>query len=54
MQVEINPDRASGHVGYYMPEEGSGKGSTKVGTSKGWRLAGKERLTSRMESVPWN
>jgi hypothetical protein len=45
---------ASGHVGYYRPREGSGKGSRRVRTSEGWRLAGKERLSSREKAAPWN
>jgi hypothetical protein len=55
VNVEIDPDPgASGHVGYYRPGEGSGKGSRRARISEGWRLAGKERISPRKKAVPWN
>ena len=58
VQVQIHPDPggncASGHVRYYRRGKGSGKGSRKVRTSEGWRLAGKERLSLRNKSARWN
>jgi hypothetical protein len=58
MQVEVHPNPgapcALGHVRYYRWREGSGKGSKRLRTSKGWLLTGKERLSSRNKSAPWN
>jgi hypothetical protein len=58
MQVEINPDNGGActhrHIGYYMRQEGSGKGPATVGTSEGWQLAGYERLSSRNRSALWS
>jgi hypothetical protein len=58
VEVKINPDSGGActhrQVRYYRPREGSGKGSRRVRTSEGWRLAGKERLSSREKAAPWN
>jgi hypothetical protein len=66
VKVKVDPDPRNfppplgegrvgvGHVRYYMPQEGSGKGPTAVGTSEGWQLTGNRRLKSRNKLAPWN
>ena len=50
-RLPLAPSATSGTIGR---GEGSGKGSRPQGTSVGWHLAGKERLSIRKKSVPWN